>query len=186
MFPFSYKSEVHHSCVEVEDGGRWCSTNTTADGQFVPGHWGFCGETCYFDTPTPLTSSGKVRLRQTEKYISVLSGITQSVSRDGKDVTGTTPAGPVLMVSSATKTQAVSPSSTSSPVTTVLIQTSGTTSTLTSNDYFGRIDSQSVGIFVNVFDNFIIIFHIIWTFCLRRKTIVNIENNYATLDSIMT
>ena len=23
MFPFSYKSEVHHSCVEVEDGSGW-------------------------------------------------------------------------------------------------------------------------------------------------------------------
>ena len=56
VFPFSYKSEVHHSCVEVEAGERWCSTNTTADGQFVPDQWGFCGETCYFDTPTPLTT----------------------------------------------------------------------------------------------------------------------------------
>ena len=59
----------------------------------------------------------------TRKYISLLSGIVQSVSRDGKDVTDA----PFLIVSSAT--QVVSPSSTFPPDTTVLIQTSDTTST---------------------------------------------------------
>ena len=121
VFPFSYKSEVHHSCVEVEDGSGWCSTNTTQDGQFVPDQWGYCGPSCYFDTPTPQTTprttpqttAGQLVLRLTTKDISVLSGITQSATRDGKEVT----AGPVFMVSSATKTQAVGPSSTSTVTT---------------------------------------------------------------------
>ena len=53
VFPFLYKSESHHSCVEVEDGRAWCSTAVDSQGGYLPGQWGYCGEDCFFDTPTP-------------------------------------------------------------------------------------------------------------------------------------
>ena len=55
VFPFLYKSESHHSCVEVEDGRSWCSTAVDEEGGYVPGQWGYCGDNCFFETPTPPT-----------------------------------------------------------------------------------------------------------------------------------
>ena len=60
IFPFLYKAESHFSCVEVEDGRAWCSTGLDSQGEFIAGHWGYCGENCFWETPAPPSAEGKV------------------------------------------------------------------------------------------------------------------------------
>ena len=61
QFPFLYQGESHHSCVEVEDGRAWCSTKLGTEGEYLPGQWGYCGEDCFFETPSPALEGGKFR-----------------------------------------------------------------------------------------------------------------------------
>lgn len=42
VFPFIYKGIEYHRCTGVEYDRLWCSTNTTATGEYYEGEWGNC------------------------------------------------------------------------------------------------------------------------------------------------
>ena len=54
-FPFTYAGAEHQTCVEVDSCQSWCATELDPQGHYIPDMWGFCDDSCYFDTPTPST-----------------------------------------------------------------------------------------------------------------------------------
>ena len=54
QFPFIYAGKEHHTCIEVGGYQSWCATELDSLGRYIPDMWGFCDDTCHWDTPTPL------------------------------------------------------------------------------------------------------------------------------------
>lgn len=54
QFPFIYADKEHHTCIEVGGCQSWCATELDSLGRYIPDMWGFCDDTCHWDTPTPL------------------------------------------------------------------------------------------------------------------------------------
>ena len=41
IFPFTYKGEVHNSCIQKEDT-FWCATDVNEQNEVIDGFWGKC------------------------------------------------------------------------------------------------------------------------------------------------
>ena len=79
QFPFIYAGVEHHTCIQVGGCQSWCATELDTQGHYIPDMWGFCGDTCQWDTPTPLPVTEATLVTEEDVTTSFTANTTISI-----------------------------------------------------------------------------------------------------------
>ena len=80
QFPFIYAGVEHHTCIEVGGCQSWCATELDTQGHYIPDMWGFCDDTCHWDTPTPLPVTEATLVSEKDVTISFTGNTTTTTA----------------------------------------------------------------------------------------------------------
>ena len=105
QFPFTYAGVEHNTCIEVGGCQSWCATQLDTLGRYIPDMWGFCGDTCTWDTPTPLPVTQAAIVTEEEAATAITGNTTATSSESSSEES----------LSSSTESSVISESSTQRP-----------------------------------------------------------------------